>query len=161
MEVLVFRNQQSVTAASSTLNSKLKSLFLRRCKTLFKNSMNWDLQRHSCLESLNIIGWEDESFPAEGLLLPTTLTKIYIQQCSKLERLNGKAFQQLTSLKSLLLHACESLRCLPEGGLPTSLENLTIGHCPLLKERCEGVEDWPKITRIPLLRPKAIVTRTD
>ncbi|PON49721.1 LRR domain containing protein [Trema orientale] len=155
MEVLLFRNQQSVTASSS-LNSKLKSLVLKRCKTLFKNSMNWDLQRHPCLETLNIIEWEDESFPDEGLL-PTTLTDISIQHSSKLEGLNGKAFQQLTSLKSLYIHVCQSLRCLPEEGLPTSLEDLTIAYCPLLKQRCEeGGEDWPKISHIPSLRLKNI-----
>ncbi|XP_062115723.1 putative disease resistance RPP13-like protein 1 [Humulus lupulus] len=126
----------------------VQHIVLVRTKKLFENHKQWDLHRLFNLEYLSISGWEDDSFPNERLL-PTTLTNLYIWDSSNLETLNGKAFQQLTSLTSLSIGNCERLRCLPEEGLPTSLCQLYIKECPLLKQRCEkGAEDWPKIHRI-------------
>ncbi|XP_062115527.1 putative disease resistance RPP13-like protein 1 isoform X2 [Humulus lupulus] len=166
MEYLLPRTQQTATAPpflhylfishcpvlESLLDwgshSKLKTLYLWNTKVLFENRIKWDLQKLSRLEEINIRGWENDSFPDEGLL-PITLTTIWIENCSKLETLNGKAFQQLTSLTSLEIRSCKSLRCLPEEGLPTSLTELHIYGCPLLNQRCEkGGEDWPKIQHI-------------
>ncbi|XP_062115667.1 putative disease resistance RPP13-like protein 1 isoform X2 [Humulus lupulus] len=141
MKDLIPRTQQTVTA-------KVKALSLWNTKVLFENHIKWDLQKLSCLEYIYIRGWEDDSFPDEGLL-PITLKRIVIENSSKLETLNGKAFQQLTSLASLEIKSCKSLRCLPEEGLPTSLTDLYIYECPLLNQRCEkGGEDWPKIQHI-------------
>ncbi|XP_062115668.1 putative disease resistance RPP13-like protein 1 [Humulus lupulus] len=129
-------------------HSKVKELSLWNTKVLFENRIKWDLQKLSCLERIDIRGWEDDSFPDEGLL-PITLTTIWIDNSSKLETLNGKAFQQLTSLTSLFIYDCENLQCLPEEVLPTSLTHLSIHRCPLLNQRCEkGGEDWPKIQHI-------------
>ncbi|XP_062115673.1 putative disease resistance RPP13-like protein 1 [Humulus lupulus] len=166
MKDLIPRTQQTVTAPpflhrvrisncpvlESLLNwgshSKVKTLSLSNTKVLFENRIKWDLQKLSCLEHIRIEGWEDDSFPDEGLL-PITLKGIVIEESSKLETLNGKAFRQLTSLTSLKIIRCNSLRCLPEEGLPTSLTHLSIQRCPLLKQRCEkGGEDWPKIQHI-------------
>ncbi|XP_062115682.1 putative disease resistance protein RGA3 [Humulus lupulus] len=129
-------------------HSKVKILSLSNTKVLFENRIKWDLQKLSCLEYIEITGWEDDSFPDEGLL-PITLETIVIGDSSKLETLNGKAFEQLTSLTDLSIRSCKSLRCLPEEGLPTSLTDLSISGCPLLNQRCEnGGEDWPKIQHI-------------
>ncbi|KAM6570422.1 hypothetical protein CsatB_018407 [Cannabis sativa] len=167
MEVLLPRNiQQTVTAppflASVFLSdcpvlesllywgshSKVENIWLWSTKALFKNHTKWDLHRLSCLKLVNICGWEDESFPDEGLL-PITLNEVAIQSSSNLETLNGKAFQKLTSLNFLYIGGCKSLRCLPAEGLPASLSSLYIGGCPLLKQRCEkGGEDWPKLQHI-------------
>ncbi|XP_060967328.1 putative disease resistance RPP13-like protein 1 [Cannabis sativa] len=128
--------------------SKVKMIELCKCKRLFENRKQWDLHRLSSLESLVIKGWEDDSFLDEGFL-PTTLKKLEFSDCSKLESLNGKAFQQLTSLTFLYIINCERLRCLPEELLPTSLSELRIWKCPLLKQRCKKRgEDWPKIQHI-------------
>ena len=109
---------------------------------LFENRKEWDLHKFSCLENFSIKNWEGDSFPDDGLL-PTTLTNLEIWNASKLETLNGKAFQQLASLTELRITGCENLRCLPEEGLPTSLSSLEIYGCPLLEQRCEeGGEDW-------------------
>ncbi|KAM6570810.1 hypothetical protein CsatB_018795 [Cannabis sativa] len=165
MEVLLPRTiQQTVIAPLSLMeivdcpvleslldwgsHSVVEEIWLWRTKALFENRSKWDLQRLSCLRLLNINGWEDESFPEEGLL-PITLDAVGIQHCSNLETLNGKAFQQLTSLTHLYISNCERLRCLPEEGLPASLSKLDILDCPLVKQRCEkGGEDWPKIQHI-------------
>ncbi|XP_062115506.1 putative disease resistance RPP13-like protein 1 [Humulus lupulus] len=135
-------------------HSKVKELSLSNTKVLFENRIKWDLQKLSCLEHIRIQGWEDDSFPDEGLL-PITLETIVIGDSSKLETLNGKAFEQLTSLTDLSIRSCKSLRCLPEEGLPTSLTDLSISGCPLLNQRCEkGGEDWPKIQHITNLSVK-------
>ncbi|XP_060968845.1 putative disease resistance RPP13-like protein 1 [Cannabis sativa] len=131
-------------------HSKVKSLTLPNSKKLIENHKQWDLQRLSCLKFLNISGWEDDTFPDDKGILPTTLTTLMIFDCSKLESLNSNAFQELTSLTYLYIRNCEGLRCLPEEGLPTSLTRLSINECPLLKQRCEKEkgEDWPKIQHI-------------
>uniref|UniRef100_A0A803P695 Uncharacterized protein n=1 Tax=Cannabis sativa TaxID=3483 RepID=A0A803P695_CANSA len=164
--VLLPRTQQAVIAPPSlvyvrisncpvleslldlTSHSKVRSLHLNYSKTSFQNCKKWDLHRLSSLKVLTIKDWEDDFFPEEGLL-PTTLNRLEIWYSSKLETLNGKAFQQLTSLTTLDISNCERLRCLPEEGLPTSLSYLYIFECPLLNQRCEkGGEDWPKIQHI-------------
>uniref|UniRef100_A0A803QWR6 Disease resistance protein At4g27190-like leucine-rich repeats domain-containing protein n=1 Tax=Cannabis sativa TaxID=3483 RepID=A0A803QWR6_CANSA len=127
---------------------KVENICLWNTRSLFENRSKWELQRLPCLKMVNIVGWEEKSFPEEGLL-PITLDKIVIQNCSNLESLNGKAFQQLTSLTYLYINNCERLQCLPEEGLPNSLSDLVIWDCPLVKQRCEkGGEDWPKIQHI-------------
>ncbi|PON49727.1 LRR domain containing protein [Trema orientale] len=129
-------------------HSIVKSLRLWHCGKLFKNRMH-DLQRcFSSLERLEIAGWEDDSFPDDGLL-PTTLKRMEINFCSNLQRINGSALQQLTSLEHLQILYCSKLQCLPEQGLPTSLSRLSIKGCDLLMTRCqEDGEDWPKIAQI-------------
>ncbi|KAM6570799.1 hypothetical protein CsatB_018784 [Cannabis sativa] len=172
MEVLVPRTtQQTVTAPPSLMmieildcpvleslldwgsHSKVEEIRLRDTKALFENRSKWDLQRLSSLKVVNISGWEDESFPEEGIL-PITLDKVLMECCSNLESLNWKAFQQLTSLTQLHIGYCERLRCLSEEGLPTSLTRLDIWDCPLVKQRCEKEKgiDWPKIQHIKEVR---------
>ncbi|KAM6595073.1 hypothetical protein CsatA_002776 [Cannabis sativa] len=79
----------------------------------------------------------------------TTLKKIRIDNCSTLTHLDEAAFQHLTSLEKLQIYFCSNLRCLPKE-LPTSLSELVIFDCPLLRPRVqrETGEDWPIIAHI-------------
>ncbi|KAL5545292.1 hypothetical protein UlMin_009076 [Ulmus minor] len=132
--------------------TNLKGLSLRGSK-LFKNRMHWDLGRLASLEELILWEWEDDSFPEEGLLLPTSLRTIDIWDCRNLEGLNGKVFQHLTSLEKFSVLNCNKLRCLPEEGLPSSLSKLYISGCPLLEPRCQnGGEECSKIAHIPFVQ---------
>ncbi|KAM6570821.1 hypothetical protein CsatB_018806 [Cannabis sativa] len=142
--VPITETQQTVTP---TALPKLKRIMLFNSKRVF------DLHTLSSLEFLNVYYWEDDCFPEDEGLLPTTLKTLEIQFSNKLESLNGKAFQQLTSLQTLYIWDCERLRCLPEEGVPTSLSQLHIDQCPLLKQQCEKEkgEDWPKIQHITYL----------
>ncbi|KAL5548804.1 hypothetical protein UlMin_004035, partial [Ulmus minor] len=131
----------------------LQSIQIWRCKKLWKNRRKWGLERLPSLMTFSLGGIEEEvdSFPEEGLLLPTTLTLLSITHFKKLQSLNGRAFQHLTSLQDLLIGGCEELECLPQEGLPLSLSSLGIYDCPeVLKQRCQrGTgEDWPKIQHI-------------
>ncbi|KAF3437317.1 hypothetical protein FNV43_RR20070 [Rhamnella rubrinervis] len=89
------------------------------------------------LTTLGIHQSEDrvDSFPEEGLLRTSSRT---LDIC------------HLTNLKTLTIRSCPRLQCLPEGGLPTSLSDLEIRDCPLLKQRCQRDigEDWSKIAHI-------------
>ncbi|KAL5548707.1 hypothetical protein UlMin_003938 [Ulmus minor] len=134
----------------------LQSISIWSCKKLWKNRMNWGLERLPSLMRLSLylfqIEEEVDSFPEEGLL-PTTLADLCIQGqfCKKLKGLNGRGFQHLTSLQYLKIQGCEQLEYLPQEGLPRSLSRLEIYDCPVLKPRCQrGTgEDWPKIQHIP------------
>ncbi|KAE9464262.1 hypothetical protein C3L33_03824, partial [Rhododendron williamsianum] len=73
-----------------------------------------------------------------------------------LKSLNGRGLQPLGSLERMEIHNCPQLQSFSVEGLPTSLLELEIRGCPLLKPRCrrkEG-EDWPKISHIPLILRK-------
>ncbi|KAL5578785.1 hypothetical protein UlMin_011227 [Ulmus minor] len=122
------------------------------CKKFWENRMKWGLERLPSLMRLTLCGIKEEVylFPEEGLL-PTTLTHLSISRFEKLNSINGKAFQHLTSLQNLEIWNCGELECLPQEGLPLSLSSLSISQCPVLKQRCQrGTgEDWPKIQHIP------------
>ncbi|KAM6570722.1 hypothetical protein CsatB_018707 [Cannabis sativa] len=79
-----------------------------------------------------------------------SLKKITIGRCKKLMHFDEVAFQHLTSLEMLDIYSCDVLQCLPKE-LPTSLTDLHISCCPLLRPRVqrETGEDWPIIARIP------------
>ncbi|KAL5540717.1 hypothetical protein UlMin_045029 [Ulmus minor] len=130
--------------------SNLKKLSIWNCETFWQNRMNWNLQSLSSLKSLSLEGIKEEVFPEEGLL-PTTLTKLKIRDFENLKGLNGRAFQNLTSLQRLEIMWCEELQCLPEEALSLSLSSLETRRCPLLTQRYRrGTgEDWPKIQHIP------------
>ncbi|KAF3437465.1 hypothetical protein FNV43_RR20218 [Rhamnella rubrinervis] len=137
--------------------SNLKSLDISACGNPFahRRSMQWNmgmLTSLSCLHISNVFPLPD-SFPEEGQL-PTTLACLKLSHLTNVNYLNGKALQHLTSIENLTISHCNQLQCLPEEGLPTSLAQLCIMHCPLLQRRCQRRtgEDWPKIAHIPRIR---------
>ncbi|KAL5574565.1 hypothetical protein UlMin_016264 [Ulmus minor] len=134
----------------------LQSLEITGCKKPWENRMKWGMERLPSLMTLSLLEIQEEvdSFLEEGLL-PTTLTHLSISSFVKLKGLNGRAFQQLTSLQNLEIWNCGELECLPQEGLPLSLSSLTILGCSeVLQQRCQrGTgEDWPKIQHIPKIR---------
>ncbi|KAL0007098.1 hypothetical protein SO802_008600 [Lithocarpus litseifolius] len=134
------------------LPSSLESLYICKCEKLISRRMEWGLQGLHSLRSFSISVHpkELESFPEEALL-PPNLTDFVIRDLPNLKSLNGKGFQPLTSLKNLYIMACNNLDCLLEDVLPTSLCELYISGCRLLKERygSEKGEGRVKIAHIP------------
>ncbi|XP_044472546.1 putative disease resistance RPP13-like protein 1 [Mangifera indica] len=122
---------------------------------IFKTQLDWGLYRLTSLKDLSIGEECPEvvSFPQEesGMMLPTSLTYLKIQNFPNLERLSS-GIQNLTCLETLSLSACPKLKFLPEDCLPSSLLELYIHGCPLLKQMCKkhrGQNYWPMIARIP------------
>nr|ACZ74653.1 CNL-B28 [Phaseolus vulgaris] len=109
-------------------------------------SLRDNLDPNTSLQHLIIHNLEVECFPDE-VLLPRSLTYLYIYDCPNLKKMHYKG---LCHLSSLSLHTCPSLESLPAEGLPKSISSLTIWDCPLLKERCRNPdgEDWGKIAHI-------------
>ncbi|ESW22946.2 hypothetical protein PHAVU_004G008620 [Phaseolus vulgaris] len=109
-------------------------------------SLRDNLDPNTCLQTLYILDLEVECFPDE-VLLPRSLTYLYIYNCQNLKKMHYKG---LCHLSFLTLEDCPSLECLPAEGLLSSLE---IFNCPLLKERCRNPdgEDWGKIAHIQKL----------
>ncbi|KAG5531060.1 hypothetical protein RHGRI_025875 [Rhododendron griersonianum] len=126
------------------LPSKLRFLFITNCKKLVGGRRDWGLQKPE-----DVV----ESFPDESLLLPSTLTYLFIATMPNLKSLNSRGLQLLGSLKHMEIYNCSQLQSLPEEGLPTSLFALQFWDCPLLKPRCrmEEGEDWHKIAHVPVV----------
>nr|XP_024925254.1 putative disease resistance protein At3g14460 isoform X2 [Ziziphus jujuba var. spinosa] len=103
----------------------LKSLSIGSCGKLFAPRMRWNLQTVTSLTSLDFSCIDEvvDSFP-EGGQLPTSLTSLTLCRLRNLKSLNGKAFQQLTSLEELSISYCQQLRCMPEECLPATLSSL-------------------------------------
>ncbi|KAL4629235.1 hypothetical protein ACB092_05G294100 [Castanea dentata] len=57
-------------------------------------------------------------------------------------------------LQSLDIGGCGNLKCLPDYLRNTPLQELKIGRCPILEQRCErGIGDsWPNISHIPNIK---------
>nr|XP_007150966.1 hypothetical protein PHAVU_004G009300g [Phaseolus vulgaris]ESW22960.1 hypothetical protein PHAVU_004G009300g [Phaseolus vulgaris] len=127
------------------LNIKTMSL---SCLKLIA-SLRDNLDPNTSLQILFIERSEVECFPDE-VLLPRSLTSLYIYNCRNLKKMHYKG---LCHLSFLSLEDCPSLECLPAEGLPKSISSLRIWDCPLLKERCRNPdgEDWGKIAHIQKL----------
>ncbi|ESW22940.2 hypothetical protein PHAVU_004G008250 [Phaseolus vulgaris] len=109
-------------------------------------SLRQNLDPNTCLQTLVIENLDVECFPDE-VLLPRSLTSLFIEYCPNLKQMHYKG---LCHLSSLILYDCPSLECLPAEGLPKSISFLLLYGCPLLKERCQNPdgEDWGKIAHI-------------
>ncbi|XP_024931616.2 putative disease resistance protein At3g14460 [Ziziphus jujuba] len=114
--------------------SNLKSLSVGGCGKLFVPHMQWNLQTLTSLTSLHFSCMDElvDSFPEEGQL-PTTLTSLTLCHLHNLKSLNGKAFQQLTSLEELSISYCKQLKCMPKEGLPRTLTSLHLSCLDNLK----------------------------
>ncbi|KAK1551563.1 hypothetical protein Q3G72_000410 [Acer saccharum] len=132
------------------LPPNLHLLLIENCDHLTPQK-DWGLNKMASLTRLTIVGGCSnlKSFPEEGLL-PASLISLQVGELPKLEILNLRGIQFLTSLKGLHINSCNKLHCLSEGKLPISLSSLSITGCSLMSERCQQNqgEDWPKISHI-------------
>ncbi|CAL5380207.1 unnamed protein product [Camellia sinensis] len=124
----------------------------------------WGLHRLPSLDSLwlagpsNVSEEEEEeeyysvsSFPVDGMLLPTSLTELWIRDFPNLEKISS-SMETIQNLTHLDFKNCPRLASFPEqGGLPPSLLQLGFRNCPIMKRRCEKGKGqyWPLIAPIP------------
>lgn len=87
------------------------------------------------------------------MMLPSSLTGLEIMSFPNLVSLSSKGFQNLSTLKKLLVYDCPKLSSLPEKGLPHSLLKLQIYRCHLLEQHCKkgNGREWFKIANIPCI----------
>ncbi|XP_057420945.1 putative disease resistance protein At3g14460 [Lotus japonicus] len=76
-----------------------------------------------------------KSFPKESLL-PPSLQSLYLGQFTSLETFDCKQLLHLTSLQRLAIDDCPKLNNMAGERLPASLTELHISACPLLTEQC-------------------------
>ncbi|KAL7234396.1 hypothetical protein ACSBR1_017907 [Camellia fascicularis] len=122
----------------------------------------WGLHRFSSLETLSLEGpsnvseeeeeyYSVSSFPVDGMLLPTSLTRLLIWNFPNLEKISS-SMETIQNLTELYFRNCPRLASFPEqGGLPPSLLQLHLEECPIMKRRCEKGKGqyWPLIAPIP------------
>ncbi|XVF82297.1 hypothetical protein PTKIN_Ptkin16aG0034900 [Pterospermum kingtungense] len=155
LEELQIRNCSSVTSfPEDSIPTNLRGLSIKGpniCKPLIE----WGLHRLTCLKTLSISNGCPDAvlFPLEqiGMMLPSSLTTLCICEFPKLEILSSKGFQNLTSLEKLYIQNCPNLKSLPAKNMLSSLLQLQIWECPVLKEGCEKEKgaEWSKIAHIP------------
>ncbi|CAI0453378.1 unnamed protein product [Linum tenue] len=111
------------------LFSSLVSLEIKGCDKLIAGRTGWHLQSICNLEELHLSANDNmESFPDE-MLLPTTLTSIFLWNLPNLSCLNYHKLQHLTSLRELKSWNCPKLEYVPPvDGLPSSLSSLHINN---------------------------------
>ncbi|KAG8492655.1 hypothetical protein CXB51_010082 [Gossypium anomalum] len=138
--------------------ANLTSLAISNAPKIYRSLVEWGLNGLTSLQELTIGGggWSNVvSFLEEGsrVMLPPSLTRIKLFEFENLEFIS-KGFQDLASLKELVIDKCPKLTSLPEKDMLRSLGCLLIYSCPLLKEECSSDKgrEWSKISRIPLVR---------
>ncbi|GLT33636.1 hypothetical protein SLA2020_082050 [Shorea laevis] len=130
------------------LPPNLKDLHLQRCVNL-KSVPNMMYQL-TLLQSLRISGgaltmglqnltslrWLkfEQKFPLD-IMLPSSLTSLWIWNEENLNAIPGRLFQNLSSLKVLHIINCPKLQSLPREAFPPSLGELRIRRCPHLKRQ--------------------------
>ncbi|KAB2607090.1 disease resistance RPP13-like protein 1 [Pyrus ussuriensis x Pyrus communis] len=127
-----------VSFAQGGLPPNLQYFYVTDCDKV-KPSVEWGLQGLVSLKQFTIAGEIWAPLLKEQLLLPTTL--------------NAEGLLHLTSLQKLRISGCPKLQFLPENGLPPSLSCLEIYNCSTLEKRYEDKkgEDWAKISHIPCI----------
>ncbi|TXG46571.1 hypothetical protein EZV62_027931 [Acer yangbiense] len=108
---------------------------------MYEQIIQWGLPNLTSLTSLQIHEFPDvESFEIVKVL-PTSLTHLIISQFPKLKYISSYGFQNLTSLVSFYIEDCPNLISFLKKGLPSSLMELHIYDCPLLRKRCRRDKD--------------------
>ncbi|GLT40840.1 hypothetical protein SLA2020_149450 [Shorea laevis] len=86
--------------------------------------------------------------PLLDIVLPSSLTHLWIKNAKNLKSIPRGLLQNLNSLQYLSIYGCPKLRSLPRKGLPPSLGSLWIYECPLLKrQRFEEKGEYWSLTR--------------
>ncbi|KAF3955313.1 hypothetical protein CMV_019463 [Castanea mollissima] len=154
----IYECTSTVCFPEDAFPTNLKELLLKGV-TNCKQGLN----RLTSLRRLTIYGngFQDwQSFPEEEdggkmmMLLPTSLTSLWILNFPNIVLLSSKAFQNLSALEKLYIDNCPKLAYLPEG-LPRTLLKLYVYNCPVLKQQCrkgKGQEWLKKINNIPLVK---------
>ncbi|TXG68059.1 hypothetical protein EZV62_009334 [Acer yangbiense] len=111
------------------------------------------LHKLTSLRNLSIGGCQNVvCFPQKGkeMRLPTSLTRLTLENFSKLERLSLECFRNLASLECLAISWCPKLTSFLKKDLPSSLLELYISNCSKLTNRCgNGGRYWSNISNIP------------
>ncbi|XP_028757292.1 putative disease resistance protein At3g14460 [Neltuma alba] len=141
--------------------SNLKYLEVLECPKLIAFRMGWHLSSCTSLHFIHIGDADDESLPDIGLLPPTLICLLF-HNCPNLRSLEHKGLCHLTSLELLGFCGCPKLQYFPKEGLPSSLCQLRIRGCPLLKKRIQRQKGkyWAKISRIPFVSTEDDVVAT-
>jgi hypothetical protein len=161
-----------ISEFSSHFPPTLQSLKVSNCDTF--RSLPQQMDTLTALESLSL---ELQLLPFyEGSRLPPKLRLIYIESLRTTPPVTGWGLNNLTALSDLHiggdgivntllkeqllpislvleLDDCRRLGSLPKDGLPSSLKQLSISHCRLLKARYEnqGGVHWSNIAHIPVI----------
>ncbi|KAK8358400.1 hypothetical protein V6Z11_A04G017200 [Gossypium hirsutum] len=130
-----------ISFPSEGFPTNLTSLAILNAPKIYRSLVEWGLNRLTSLQELTIGGGGCSnvvSFPEEriGMMLPPSLTCIKLFKFENLEFMLSEGFQDLASLKGLVIDNCPKLTSLPEKDMLLSLGRLCIYRCPLLKEEC-------------------------
>ncbi|KAI9112986.1 hypothetical protein K1719_016100 [Acacia pycnantha] len=138
--------------------SSLMCLDVLECPKLVASRMGWNLSSLTSLKYFGIGDVVDKSLP-DIRLLPPTLICLMVQNCPNLTSLEHKGLCHLSSLESLTFCGCPKLQHFPKEGLPSSLCQLRIRGCPLLKKRIQKQKGkfWANISHIPLLGQEQVI----
>ncbi|KAK0574765.1 hypothetical protein LWI29_028741 [Acer saccharum] len=137
-----------------TLNfsSKIKSLKIHDCGYLrfieISSNLHQDLNFFQKLEIIEcpIL----EIFPGRGLPAPN-LTSFSVSSCNNLRSMPKQMCTLLTSLQTLNISDCPRLVSFPIGGLPPSLQILTIQNCVnLTPQNAWGLSNMTSLTRLTI-----------
>ncbi|XVF78546.1 hypothetical protein PTKIN_Ptkin14bG0142900 [Pterospermum kingtungense] len=156
-ELTLFTCSVDISFPEGGLPTNLTSLSISNAPKIYSSLVEWGFDRLTSLKKLFISGegCSDVVFPKEetGMMLPASLTHIFIGDLENLEYMSSNAFRSLTSLKFFKIFDCSKLGALPEKEVLLSLERLWIDRCPLLKENCKRDKgpEWSKIAHIPSL----------
>ncbi|GLT96330.1 hypothetical protein SLE2022_139580 [Rubroshorea leprosula] len=106
-------------------------------------ALTMGLQNLTSLQNLKI----EQKFPLD-IVLPSSLTSLWIWDEENLKSIPEGLFQNLSSLEELFIFNCPKLRSLPKEAFLPSLGKLYISRCPHLKrQRFEAKGDYWTLTR--------------
>ncbi|RYR71499.1 hypothetical protein Ahy_A02g005750 isoform B [Arachis hypogaea] len=141
-------------SATGDPNRSLRSLEFSYSEKLVSSALFVNSQFHG-LTSLCIWG-ECESVKCltkEGWL-PASLESLTLLSMKSVETLECKGLAHLTSLQKLTIAECPKLENIDGEKLPVSLIQLFINESPLLAKQCEMKDPqlWPKVSHIPAIQ---------
>ncbi|XP_050877702.1 putative disease resistance RPP13-like protein 1 isoform X6 [Lathyrus oleraceus] len=153
-EIGIYDCPEMETFPEGGMPPSLRSLYVGNCEKLLRNP---SLSFFDMLSYLSIEDLYDgvESFPNKGFaLLPPSLTSLDLSKMYCLHTLDCRGLLHLTSLQRLTIQSCPKLENMAGERLPASLIQLYINSCPLLGERCvkKHSQIWPKISHIQCIK---------
>ncbi|QHO25846.1 putative disease resistance RPP13-like protein 1 [Arachis hypogaea] len=142
-------------SATGDTHRNLRSLAISYCEKLVSSAAFMNSQFHG-LTDLWISGEHDESMkciPKEGWL-PASLESLTLFRMKSVETLECKGLAHLTSLQRLTIDECPKLENMEGEKLPSSLIKLSIYKSPLLGNRCQKKDPqvWSKISHIRAIK---------